>query len=224
MKLIEVQTLAARVACEQMTGPALKAVRDSVQRASGLPARPGWEHKATVHAEIFYLLAEAAGAPGVLTGEAGLVRDLMLTVGPGADGLITSSRQRLLAHLHAGDAGDGDGRPLQGPALHGTAGAPPPPCPAALDGSDQEGNLMTKPPLMVGHSELAGYICQASASSKGGPPDERPRRVRGGNAAGRGAGLAVRQPPGGHRGRAGRTGPSPVVCAAGRSAAAGRCR
>jgi hypothetical protein len=45
----------------------------------------------------------------VLTGEAGLVRDLMLTVGPGADGLITSSRQRLLAHLHAGDAGDADG-------------------------------------------------------------------------------------------------------------------
>lgn len=38
----------------------------------------------------------------MLTGEAGLVRDLMLTVGPGADGLITSSRQRLLAHLHAG--------------------------------------------------------------------------------------------------------------------------
>jgi hypothetical protein len=46
-------------------------------------------------------LEQAAGA---LTGATGLVRDLMLTVGPGADGLITSSRQRLLACLRAGDA------------------------------------------------------------------------------------------------------------------------
>jgi DNA-binding FadR family transcriptional regulator len=102
--LIEAQAMAARVACEQMTGPALQAMRDSVQLASSLPAKPRWEHKATAHAEIFRLLADAAGTLHALTGEAGLVRDLMLTVGPGADGLITNSRRRLLACLHAGDA------------------------------------------------------------------------------------------------------------------------
>jgi DNA-binding FadR family transcriptional regulator len=101
--LIEAQAMAARVACEQMTGPALTAMRDSMQRTSSLPARPGWERKATAHAEIFRLLADAAGTPGALPREAGLVRDLMLTVGPGADGLITSSRRRLLACLQAGD-------------------------------------------------------------------------------------------------------------------------
>jgi hypothetical protein len=85
--------MVARVACEQMTEPALDAVPESVRRASSLPARPGWECKATAHAEIFRLLADAAGAPGALTGATGLVRDLMLTVGPGADRLISNSRQ-----------------------------------------------------------------------------------------------------------------------------------
>jgi hypothetical protein len=35
---------------------------------------------------------------------AGVVRDLMLTVGPTADGIIIGSRQRLIACLHAGDS------------------------------------------------------------------------------------------------------------------------
>ena len=48
---------------------------------------------------------------------------------------------------------------------------------------------------MLGHSELAGYIRQAARVIEGRPTYERLRRVRGGNAAGRGAGLAVRQHP-----------------------------
>jgi DNA-binding FadR family transcriptional regulator len=112
-ELIHGQAIAARIACEQMTAPALLILRDSVERASSLPTRPGWARKAAAHAEIFRLLADLAGdraaamAPG---GRDGLIRDLMRTVGPAANGMITSSRQRLLAHLHAGDA---DGAALE---------------------------------------------------------------------------------------------------------------
>ena len=41
-ELIEVQAMVARLACEQMTEPALDALRESVRRASSLPARPRW--------------------------------------------------------------------------------------------------------------------------------------------------------------------------------------
>ena len=112
-ELIEVLAMVARVACEQMTESALDAVRDSVRRASSLPARPGWECKATAYAEIFRLLADAAGAPGALTGATGLVRDLMLTVGPGADRLISNSWPRLLACLRVKDA-DGAAAEMEG--------------------------------------------------------------------------------------------------------------
>jgi DNA-binding GntR family transcriptional regulator len=105
-ELIRVQAMTARTACEQMTPLALQAWHDSVERASRLPTRPGWEAKAAAHAEIFFLLASTAGNQAT-DGQhtwAALIRDLMLTVGPGANGMITSSRQRLLACLRAGDA------------------------------------------------------------------------------------------------------------------------
>ena len=101
--LTEAQAIAASIACGQLTGAALAAARARVQQASGLPARPGWERKATAHAEIFRLLAETAGEADELA-VAGLIRELMLTVGPVADGMIISSRQRLLARLRTGDA------------------------------------------------------------------------------------------------------------------------
>lgn len=105
-ELISVQAMTARIACEQRTGPALRAWSDSVERASYLPARPGWERKAAAHAEIFCLLAGVAGdqAAAGQHAWAGLIRDLMLAVGPGANGMIISSRRRLLGHLRAGDA------------------------------------------------------------------------------------------------------------------------
>jgi GntR family transcriptional regulator, transcriptional repressor for pyruvate dehydrogenase complex len=106
LNLIRVQVMAARVACEQMTEAALLALHDSVDRASCLPARPGWERKAAAHAEIFGLLADVAGdqAAGQSGAPAAAMRDLMLMVGPAADGMIASSRRRLLAHLSAGEA------------------------------------------------------------------------------------------------------------------------
>jgi GntR family transcriptional regulator, transcriptional repressor for pyruvate dehydrogenase complex len=111
-ELIAVQAMAARVACERMTAPALRAVCDSVEWASGLPTRPGWERKAAAHADIFRLLAGVPGGQAAASQHrwAWLIRDLMLTVGPVANGMISSSRQRLLAHLRARDA---DGAALE---------------------------------------------------------------------------------------------------------------
>jgi DNA-binding FadR family transcriptional regulator len=105
--LIQVQALATRIACQQMTARHLKAVRDSVEQAFCLPARPQWDLKAAAHAEIFHLLADVADDPvvaAILSGGTGLMHDLMTAVGPAADGMIATSRRRLLAHLRAGDA------------------------------------------------------------------------------------------------------------------------
>jgi DNA-binding FadR family transcriptional regulator len=111
-ELAGVQATAARIACEQMTAPAMKLLLDSVERATDLPTRPGWERKAAAHAEFFHLLGGLAGdrAAGALTGQARLIGDLMRTAGPAANGMIISSRRRLLARLRAGDA---DGAALE---------------------------------------------------------------------------------------------------------------
>ena len=97
---IGVQATAARVAWHQMTELTLMAVCESVERAVSLPARPEWERKAEAHAELFDLIAAASEAPSVATS---LLCELMLRVGPGADGLITNSRRRLIAFLRARD-------------------------------------------------------------------------------------------------------------------------
>jgi DNA-binding GntR family transcriptional regulator len=112
-ELIRLQVMAARIACEQLTGPALQLLLDSVERACCLPTRPGWERKAAAHAEIFHLLVGVAGGPAAAArhgGQARLIRDLMCAVGPAANGMITSSRWRLIARLRAGDA---DGAALE---------------------------------------------------------------------------------------------------------------
>jgi hypothetical protein len=106
------QAMVAHLACEQMTEPALDAVRDTIERASRLPSRPGWGQKAAAHAEFYPLLADVAGTMAVAGerggeergGEARVICELMCTVGPVTDGMIMSSRRRLLAHLSAGDA------------------------------------------------------------------------------------------------------------------------
>jgi DNA-binding FadR family transcriptional regulator len=105
-ELIRAQARAARIACAQMTAPALAALRDSVEHASRLPTRPRWEYKAAAHAEIFRLLAQIvgdrpAGEPG---GAAPLIRALMCAAGPAANGMIINSRRRLLGHLRDRDA------------------------------------------------------------------------------------------------------------------------
>jgi DNA-binding GntR family transcriptional regulator len=96
-----------------MTARHLKALQDSVERVCGLADRSQWDRKAAAHAEIFGLLADAADDPvlaPVLRGGPGYVRELMVAVGRVADGMIISSRRRLLAHLQAGD---GEGAALE---------------------------------------------------------------------------------------------------------------
>lgn len=111
--LIYAQAMATRSACLQMTAKDLKAMHSSIEHASCLPARSRWDSKAAAHAEIFSLLAQAADdlvSVRVLSACAGSMRELMLVVGPAADGMIISSRRRLLARMRAGDA---DGAALE---------------------------------------------------------------------------------------------------------------
>lgn len=111
--MIRAQATAARLACARMTTPHLSALHDSVERASRPAARSQWDRKAAAHAEIFGLLAEVADDPALaplLNGGAAYARELMLAVGRAADGMIVSSRRRLLAHLRAGN---GDGAALE---------------------------------------------------------------------------------------------------------------
>jgi GntR family transcriptional repressor for pyruvate dehydrogenase complex len=104
--MIQAQATAARIACARMTMPPLSALHDSVERASCLAARSQWDRKAASHAEIFVLLADVADDPALaplLNGGAAYAQELMLAVGRAADGMIVSSRRRLLAYLRAGD-------------------------------------------------------------------------------------------------------------------------
>ena len=107
--MIQAQAMAARIACARMTMLHLTELHDSLERACDLAARSQWDRKVAVHAEMFSLLAEVVDDP-LLTGGAGYVRELMLAVGRAADGMIVSSRRRLLAHLRAGD---GEGAALE---------------------------------------------------------------------------------------------------------------
>jgi hypothetical protein len=86
-----------------MTAAALQSLSDSVEEASRMPSQAGWARKAAAYAGTFRLLAEVTGdqAPD---GAAGLVRDLMTAVGPGANGMIVSAQRRLLGHLRTGNA------------------------------------------------------------------------------------------------------------------------
>src|SRR5258708_19209270 len=105
--------MAAGMACARMTTLHLGALHDSVEWACGLAGKSQWDRKAAAHAEIFSLLADVVDDPllaPLLTAGAGYVRELMLAVGRAADGMIVSSRRRLLAHLRAGD---GEGAALE---------------------------------------------------------------------------------------------------------------
>jgi DNA-binding GntR family transcriptional regulator len=111
--MIQAQAIAVRIACTRMTALHLRALHDSVERACCLEARFQWDRKAAAHAEMFSLLADAVDEPllaPLLSCGAGYVRELMLAVGRAADGMITSSRWRLLAYLRNGD---GEGAALE---------------------------------------------------------------------------------------------------------------
>jgi hypothetical protein len=114
-ELIRVAGLATRVACQRMTPRYLKALSDSIEQVCCLPSTFAWDRKATAHAEIVNLLADAAADP-VLALLArnlpGHLYELIVTVGPAADDIIASSRRRLLALIRARDA-DGAGREME---------------------------------------------------------------------------------------------------------------
>ncbi len=98
-----------------MTPQYLKALSDSVEQACCLPARFAWDRKATAHAEIVNLLADSAADPLLVLlvrNVPGYLYDLMVTVGPAADGIIASSCRRLLALIGARDA-DGAGQEME---------------------------------------------------------------------------------------------------------------
>jgi DNA-binding GntR family transcriptional regulator len=114
-ELIRVAGLATRVACRRMTPCYLNAMSDSVEQVCCLPATFAWDRKATAHAEIVNLLADAAADPVLallVRNVPGHLYDLMVTVGPAADDIIASSRRRLLALIRARDA-DGAGREME---------------------------------------------------------------------------------------------------------------
>ena len=113
--LISLQSAASRIACMRMTAQQVKAVHASVEQASCLSARHDWERKATAHAELFNVLGDSTGDPVLalpLSSATGWLYNLVMTVGPRADGIILSSRRRLLRYLRARDA-DGAAREME---------------------------------------------------------------------------------------------------------------
>jgi FCD domain len=104
--LIRVQARAIHAICSRLTAGQLEALQRSVEHACVLPKHIGWHHKATAHAEIFGLLADAAHHPVLaqtLNSGAGLVHHLMMTAGPTVGTITANSRKRLLARLSAND-------------------------------------------------------------------------------------------------------------------------
>ena len=106
-QLIGMLAVTTQTACRQMTPCHLKALTDGVAQAESLPAKPHWDRKAVAHAAVIGMLGDATGDP-VLVRLAGLAAgwtyDLAAAAGPAADGIIRSSRHRLLGYLRAGDA------------------------------------------------------------------------------------------------------------------------
>jgi DNA-binding GntR family transcriptional regulator len=113
--VISVLSAATRIACSQMTAQHLDTLHASLEQASGLPARPDWGRKATAHAELFDVLGDLAGdgdLARLVSSAAGQLHGLVLMVGPAADGIILSSRRRLLRQLRTWDA-DGAAREVE---------------------------------------------------------------------------------------------------------------
>jgi hypothetical protein len=100
-QIIELYAHVARTACLRMTPQHLAALQSSLDQTSCLSARLQWDRKATAHAEMFNLLADAVAEAlpsSLLSSATGRVHDLMITVGPAADGIalntITALRSR----------------------------------------------------------------------------------------------------------------------------------
>jgi len=104
--LIRAQAMAVRTACAWLPAHRAGDLCERVDQASSGWAGSPWEGRAAAHAHNFVLLADVSGDPvlsPVLRGAADMMRELLLAVGPGANGMIVGSRRRLLERLRAGD-------------------------------------------------------------------------------------------------------------------------
>ena len=104
--LIELLAGAVRHICGQLTAAQLREMRHSVEQACVVPRHIDWDRRAMAHAEIFGLLADAAGHQALarmLGSGVGFAHHLMVTAGPAAGMMTANSRQRLLAFLSAAD-------------------------------------------------------------------------------------------------------------------------
>src|SRR5262245_41206531 len=124
-ELTGMQAMAARIACQQMTAPAMKLLLDRAEQASSLPTRPGWERKAAAHAEFFRLLADVAGDRAAGAHRPGLAhRRPNGHSGPGGernDHQLAPAAARSLARRGRRRRAAGGGRAPPGPALRGAA-------------------------------------------------------------------------------------------------------
>lgn len=105
--LIMMLAVTVETACRCMTRDHLAALSDSVAQTAVISARSCWERKALAHAETIGMLGEMTGDPSLMRvagHAAGLTYDLAVAAGHVTDGIILSSRRRLLSHLRARDA------------------------------------------------------------------------------------------------------------------------
>ena len=105
--LIQLLVMAVHHVCERLSPAQLQEMRHSIEQACLVPRHVEWDRRATAHAEIFGLLADAAGHESLarmLSSGVGFAHYLMAAAGPAAGLMTANSRQRLLAFLSADDA------------------------------------------------------------------------------------------------------------------------
>src|ERR1700761_3616690 len=103
--LIRAQAMAVRTACAWLPAQRVSDLHERMDRASSSWAGSPWERRPAAHAHTFVLLADVSGDPvlsPVLRGAADMMRELLLAVGPGANGMIVGSRRRPLGPLRGG--------------------------------------------------------------------------------------------------------------------------
>ena len=85
-QIIQLYARVTRTACMRMTPQHVAALQSSLDQSCCLSARHQWDRKATAHAEMFNLLADAAAEAlpsSLLSSATGRVHDLMITVAGG---------------------------------------------------------------------------------------------------------------------------------------------
>jgi hypothetical protein len=69
-ELIPALTTAVRIACSQLTATHRQVIRAHVEQSVQLSRKPGWERKATAHAQLYPLLADGIDDPEAAEHEA----------------------------------------------------------------------------------------------------------------------------------------------------------